>query len=34
MVVDSQSSLMDEGGLVEGALLELSHEHQLEIKVC
>lgn len=29
-----QSCLMDEVGLVEGALCELTHEHQLEVKVC
>lgn len=29
-----QLSLMDKGGVIEGALLELSHEHQLTVAVC
>lgn len=31
--LEAESYLMDEGGLVEGALLELNHEHQFGVKV-
>lgn len=31
---EAESYLMDEMGLVEGALVELTHEHQLGVKVC
>ena len=31
---EAESYLMDEVGLVEGALVELTHEHQLGVKVC
>lgn len=31
--LEAQPYLLEEVGLVEGALFELTHEHQLEVKV-
>lgn len=33
-VNESEWCLMDKGGVIEGALIELSHEHQLSVAVC